>query len=63
MDIRKTPLERAFEMARSGEYASVSDIKKKLHREGVSLEQISGGSLMKQLREILNQARADVEAR
>lgn len=50
-------------MARSGEYASVSDIKKKLHREGVSLEQISGGSLMKQLREILNQARADVEAR
>lgn len=49
-------------MARSGEYASVSDIKNQLHKERVAIEQISGGSLMKQLREIINQAKADAKA-
>jgi hypothetical protein len=49
-------LERAFELARSGDYASVSDIKKQLQKEGYSVAQIIGRSLSRQLQALLRGA-------
>ncbi len=44
---------RAFELAKSGDCASVKDIRKRLHAEGYSQRQIEGASLIKQLRVLL----------
>lgn len=52
MNFRPTALERAFELARSGDYASVSDVKDQLKLEGFSAAQVTGPSLTKQLREL-----------
>lgn len=54
----RTALERAFELAESGSCDSVDDIRKRLKSEGFSLTQVTGGSLMKQLRELIRAARA-----
>jgi hypothetical protein len=56
MDNKTTVLERAFELARSGDYASVSEIKKQLRKEGYSVAQIIGRSLSKQLQALLRGA-------
>jgi hypothetical protein len=53
-----TPLERAFELARSGRYSSITEIKDQLAREHISLEQLSGGMLLRQLRVIMTAASA-----
>jgi hypothetical protein len=58
MDYRMTSLERAFEMARSGKYASVAEIKKQLHNEGFSVAQVTGTVLLRQLRELIRVAQA-----
>lgn len=50
MDQNQSPVERAFELARSGRYANVSDIKRQLSKEGYSITQIEGPMLLKQLR-------------
>ena len=42
-------MERAFELAKSGDCSSVAEIKKRLKAERYSLEQITGRSLSKQL--------------
>jgi hypothetical protein len=57
MDDRRTALERAFQLAESGACESLDDIRKQLKSEGFSLAQITGGSLTKQLREIIRTAR------
>jgi hypothetical protein len=57
MDQTKTPLERAFELARSGKYSSASDIRRALSAEGYSHVQIEGPTLMRQLRELMRAAR------
>lgn len=49
---RPTALERAFELARSGECASVSDIRVRLKAEGLSANQIEGPVLIRQLRDL-----------
>ena len=49
---RPTTLERAFALARSGEYPGVSEIKAQLKAEGFALQQLEGASLMKQLRDL-----------
>jgi len=51
-DPRATPLERAFELARSGKYRSVGEVRAQLKLEGLSDEQIYGNSIVKQLREL-----------
>lgn len=53
-------LERAFELARSGEYASASEIRRQLKVEGYSDadKQLYGQSLVSQLRKICTEARA-----
>ena len=47
-----TALERAFTLASSGEYTSISDIRAQLDREGLRSNQIEGPRLLKQLREL-----------
>lgn len=46
-------LERAFELARSGAFATVSDVKRALRAEGYGDEQVTGPQLRRQLREII----------
>jgi len=58
MDPTTTALERAFQLARSGDYASVVDIKKQLTIEGYSAAQVTGGTLMKQLLTLIREAQA-----
>ncbi|RUU93342.1 hypothetical protein EOB59_03295 [Mesorhizobium sp. M7A.F.Ca.MR.176.00.0.0] len=58
MEPNKTTLERAFELARSGDCADFAQIKAKLRAERYDLAQLEGGMLRKQLNEICQQARA-----
>lgn len=59
MTHRPTTLERAFQLARSGEYGNISDIRRQLKIEGYSdaPSQISGPSMLKQLRKLCEAAR------
>ncbi len=45
-----TVIERAFQLAQSGNYETVVAIKDRLRREGYDAEQIMGGTLRAQLR-------------
>ena len=56
MTFRPTPLERAFELARSGEYASVTEVKQRLRDEGLASHQIEGPILTRQLRDLCRAA-------
>jgi hypothetical protein len=56
MKLPATALERAFQLAKSGRYASLDDIKKRLKAEGYSTAQITGGALSKQLRVLIQTA-------
>lgn len=56
MQFQPTALERAFELARSGDYAGVSEIGKQLKVEGYGLGQLEGDSLRKQLRRLCEAA-------
>jgi hypothetical protein len=56
MDHGITAIERAFQLATSGDCASVADIKKQLKTEGFSIAQITGGVLSKQLRALIQVA-------
>jgi hypothetical protein len=57
MDHTVTALERAFALAKSGEYATVPGIRKRLAKEGYSVAQITGVALSKQLRALIRAAR------
>ena len=57
MDHTVTALERAFALAKSGEYDTVPDIRKRLAKEGYSVAQITGVALSKQLRALIRAAR------
>ena len=52
MSFRPTTLERAFELARSGDCANVGEIVKRLSNEGFVTQQVTGPSLLRQLRDI-----------
>jgi hypothetical protein len=56
MDINKTALERAFELARSGAYSSVALIVRRLNAEGYSGAQVDGRQLRKQLARLIQDA-------
>jgi hypothetical protein len=45
-----SPIERAFELAQSGRFLYVSEIRFRLHQEGYLLESITGPSLLGKLR-------------
>ena len=59
MAVRPSTLERAFELARTGEYAGASEIRHQLHIEGYvdANRQVYGRSLVSQLRKICAEAK------
>ena len=58
MNSNRTALERAFELARSGKYTSITDLKRDLSAEGYVAGQIEGFSLVRQLRQLMIAAQA-----
>jgi hypothetical protein len=57
MDPKVSALERAFQLARSGQAASIDDIKKRLKRDGYEEKAVDGGpSLAAQLRKLISEA-------
>ena len=57
-DHSMTVLERAFQLAKSGNCISVSEIRKRLLAEGYSVAQITGKVLSKQLEALIKAARS-----
>jgi hypothetical protein len=57
MDQNATAMERAFQLAKSGIYRSVEDLKRRLRTEGYATTQITGGALIRQLKELIRAAR------
>jgi hypothetical protein len=55
--LKPTTLERAFTLARSGDYGGVAEIRTQLRAEGYATSQLEGPSLMKQLRKLCEDAR------
>ena len=53
MDPRTTELERAFQLAKSGECRTVDEIRKKLSQEGYYATQVTGRGLLRQLQGII----------
>jgi hypothetical protein len=58
-DMRSQPtaLERAFALARTGEYAGVSELRAQLKTEGYSTNQLEGPTLLRQLRALCTTSR------
>jgi hypothetical protein len=52
-----TTLERAFQLARSGQVSGLAEIVKALRREGYSPDQIQGRALRRQLADLIKTAR------
>jgi hypothetical protein len=52
MQANMTALERAFELAKSGDCSGVAEVRAKLSAEGYAVSQITGPTLMRQLREL-----------
>jgi hypothetical protein len=57
MDQKMTALERAFQLARSGTVASLTEIVSSLNREGYSGNQVEGRVLKRQLADLIKAAR------
>ena len=53
MEQRLTALERAFQLARSGQVKNVATIRAVLKREGYDSHQVDGLSLHRQLRKLI----------
>jgi hypothetical protein len=56
MDSTKTALERAFELARSGRYTLVTEIRDEIRAEGYDDSQIENRALVRQLRSLMDEA-------
>jgi hypothetical protein len=54
----KSPLERAFELAMSGQYSSVRAIKRQLFDEGYSTHQIANAAVLAHLKAIIQNQRS-----
>jgi hypothetical protein len=55
-------IQRAFELAKSGRYLSISQIREELHKQGYSyweLRAITGSSVQRQLRLLIVNAQQD----
>ena len=55
---RPTALERAFQLAKSGQPKSIDDIRRQLAKEHHATGQITGGTLRKQLQALIQEAQA-----
>lgn len=49
----KTTLERAFELAASGKYATIGELHRVLAAEGYAQQQLTGPALFEQLRKLM----------
>ena len=56
MDHHKSPLERAFQLAREGSCPTVTDIRRRMQLEGYNHSQLEGPHLHKQLRALIVRA-------
>lgn len=56
-----TALERAFQLARSGRVAGLTDIVTSLKRDGYSASQLEGPLLKRQLADLIKAARKGIE--
>ena len=61
MDSRPTALERAFALARSGDYDGIAAIRLQLKTEGYVLAQLEGPTLMRQLRALCTASQRPVD--
>ena len=61
MDHHPTELERAFQLAKSGSCSSMSDIRDRLRSEGYSTARVTGDSLARQLRNLMQTARMQTD--
>ena len=59
MPQRMTTMERAFDLARSGKFTTLTEIITTLDREGYSASQIQGPLLKRQLTDLIKAARQD----
>jgi hypothetical protein len=57
MDQKMSALERAFQLAKSGQVAGLTEIATSLNREGYSANQIEGPVLKRQLAGLIKAAR------
>ena len=57
MDPNKTALERAFELAASGKYSKVYEVRRALRAEGYPDEALTGPTLVAQLRALIARAK------
>lgn len=58
MDANVSPIERAFQLAGTGRFATVAEVRLQLVREGYSQKELEGPQLRKQIMEIIAQARS-----
>ena len=56
MSSQPTSLERAFELARSGQFSSLEAIRLQLNREGLNPRTVLGPVLRRQLRDLICEA-------
>ena len=56
MEPNVTPLERAFQLAKTGRYVDVGEIKLRLKQEGYAQDQVQARSLNRQLQELIRVA-------
>ncbi len=59
---RLTAIERAFELAKSGDCANVAELRKQLRSEGYPEYHLVGPSLSRQLRDLCMASRREPEA-
>ncbi len=53
----RSPIERAFELAKSGKCRTTKEVCDCLRREGYSVRQVTGPTLLKQLRAMITDVR------
>ena len=58
MDQNATALERAFQLAKSGHFATIDAIKRQLRAEGYVVATVTGTTLSKQLRALIQASQA-----
>jgi hypothetical protein len=56
MEPNKTAIERAFELARTGRYSDVSEIKDRMRNEGYFTDTVTGPILRAQLKRLMEAA-------
>lgn len=60
MQLRMTTLERAFELAGSGDFADIYSLKQRLSREGYVVDQLTGPVLLAQIKSLMRAARGEL---